>query len=114
MERLKGPSIRFRGLLVFLFTFQYGEIKSLARLARLARTHRFTFQYGEIKSQCADHSPTDDPRFTFQYGEIKSCCRCNKNQRLLAFTFQYGEIKRLRHRKMQQNGMLIYIPVWRD
>ena len=55
----------------FLFTFQYGEIKSCAVAKACHVTLIFTFQYGEIKSCGCLKASSESKEFTFQYGEIK-------------------------------------------
>ena len=73
MERLKELFYNAGAVVYFLFTFQYGEIKSRDKLRCTAPMVGFTFQYGEIKSWRHWQLQIGVLWFTFQYGEIKSC-----------------------------------------
>ena len=136
MERLKGFARSFGPCLGSVFTFQYGEIKSLRCRPLLPPVLQFTFQYGEIKSvqdyarsfyKSNLHSSMERLkghrngrnraqwcRFTFQYGEIKSSSDISSIAISTWFTFQYGEIKRCLPSSIAFWAWLIYIPVWRD
>ena len=82
-------------LVVLLFTFQYGEIKSVISNPLMVVGAKFTFQYGEIKrvkEKCSVpllvdlHSSMERLKVLQQRLGLGNTA---------AFTFQYGEIKRL-------------------
>ena len=49
MERLKEAALGAERCMQHIFTFQYGEIKSLFQQPAACGVCLFTFQYGEIK-----------------------------------------------------------------
>ena len=92
MERLKEKKVETSRNCVSVFTFQYGEIKSVYTQLLWAIDKLFTFQYGEIKRTLYFCSAIIGAGFTFQYGEIKSSFASATDA----------------------PGRKIYIPVWRD
>ena len=115
MERLKGFARSFGPCLGSVFTFQYGEIKSLRCRPLLPPVLQFTFQYGEIKSvqdyarsfyKSNLHSSMERLKewWTAQdvtyyihlhssMERLKVRCTVAAISQLNKFTFQYGEIK---------------------
>ena len=77
-------------------------------------SERFTFQYGEIKSVAHGGGAGRCLIFTFQYGEIKRDAETIEEPIVEEFTFQYGEIKSVRVVIIRLHLVKIYIPVWRD
>ena len=74
----------------------------------------FTFQYGEIKSGWRQPHRYGANRFTFQYGEIKSLRPMRTTNRPL--THLHSSMERLKAPSLSPGGQAlpIYIPVWRD
>ena len=113
MERLKGFARSFGPCLGSVFTFQYGEIKSLRCRPLLPPVLQFTFQYGEIKS-------VQDYARSFYKSNLHSSMERLKatppkaTNYLIRFTFQYGEIKSFKFFLHHLSRHIIYIPVWRD
>ena len=72
----------------------------------------FTFQYGSIKS-ATEHVPVPElTHFTFQYGSIKSVENDKAVYYENFFTFQYGSIKSISSRQHKPYNIGLYIPVW--
>ena len=95
MERLKGTAPDTRTGRIFLFTFQYGEIKRLAACSRAVL-------YGYLHSSMERLKGTVSPmRVTWQaylhssMERLKVSTPPTGGYYLIKFTFQYGEIKRI-------------------
>ncbi len=70
----------------------------------------FTFQYGSIKTSNPYTDPLLTIKFTFQYGSIKTVAILIKLGSMILFTFQYGSIKTLS--STHKPCTMPYIPVW--
>ena len=95
MERLKVLGGYCARTISFLFTFQYGEIKSITQRQNVSKDYNLHSSMERLKVVPAWLLATERHIFTFQYGEIKSNAAAVGGYYLIRFTFQYGEIKSL-------------------
>ena len=77
-----------------LFQFQYGSIKRIIDLSRLA-IYLACFNSNMVRLKATVTTRLGIPvRFQFQYGSIKSTTFLPRTELYFMFQFQYGSIKR--------------------
>ena len=136
MERLKAHEQWLAERRKSIFTFQYGEIKSIFKPAARNAENDLHSSMERLKGRkwaegtSAEenlHSSMERLKGAQKAGwecalkylhssmeRLKEACRGGFKTAKKIFTFQYGEIKRVQKTFGLNLKILIYIPVWRD
>ena len=94
LVRLKDSIVNDGTIILFMFQFQTGAIKSFSCVSCFTSLEKFQFQTGAIKSDAAkEYLAGLVTVFQFQTGAIKSLCGDQNNNTSSRFQFQTGAIK---------------------